>query len=174
MFGTVQPVSAVFMDAVESRMNITLSGVPAPPALAAEADALIVKVGKPNAFTKYVVTVPVRVTLTALGVVPVQLGRFDVAVMQLSAVVVPVIVTFDGGLALFQAVTAALTVVWVAPLANKAWAPASAAACVSAAKPARAAITRPTSMVNPATPVSPESITANMIAVAPLFWVQSL
>ena len=67
-------------------------------------------------------TVPVRVTLTALGVVPVQLGRFDVAVMQFSAVVVPVTVTFDGGLALFQDVTAALTVARVELLANMDWA----------------------------------------------------
>ena len=93
---------------------------------------------------------------------------------QLSVVVVPVTVTFDGGLAVFHAVTAAPTEVWSALAASSAWAPASAAASVSAANPLRAAITRPTSTVSPATPVRPATITANMIAVAPRFCVQSL
>src|SRR5580704_13128869 len=97
MPGTVQPVSAVFIDAVESSTNITFIGVPWPPALAAAEVEASVKEAKPKAFRKWVGTVPVWLTLTAFGLVPEQLGRLAVAVTQLSAVVVPVMVTFAGG-----------------------------------------------------------------------------
>ena len=57
---------------------------------------------------KWVDTVAVCVTLATFGLVPLQLGRFDVAVSHETATLVLVIVTFKGGFAVFHAVTAAV------------------------------------------------------------------
>src|SRR5471030_1654688 len=163
----VQPVSAVFIDPVESSTNITFIGVPWPPALAAAEVEASANDGKPKAFRKCVVTLPVCVTLTAFGLAPEQLGRLAVAVTQLNVVVVLVIVTFVGACALFHEVTAAATVVCVAPFCRSAWAPASEAACVVAVKELLAANTRATSTVSPTVPNRPVATTANSTAVAP-------
>ena len=64
--------------------------------------------------------------------VPLQVGRFAVAVLHEIATLVLPIVTFDGGFAVFQAVTAAVTVVRFALFAKSALAPASAADWVAA------------------------------------------
>src|SRR5471030_770517 len=163
----VQPVSALLIDPVESSTNITFSGVPCPPALAADELEASEKEEKPKALRKCVETLPVWLTLTAFGLAPEQLGRLAVAVTQLSAVVVLVMVTFAGALALVHDETAAATVVCVALVCSSACAPASDAACVAAVKALLAANTRATSTVSPMVPNSPVAVTANSTAVAP-------
>ena len=75
----------------------------------------------PKALRKYVGTVPVWLKETAFGFVPLQLGKLDVEVTQLSVGVgVPESVTPDTGLAAVQALTAAVTVVLVALAADSA------------------------------------------------------
>ena len=114
MPGTVQPLSALFIDPVASSTNITFRGIEVPPALLADAVDVSVIEGIPKAFMKWVDTVAVCVTWATLGLVPLQLGRFDVAVSHETATLVLVMVTFEGGFAVFHAVTAACTVAWVA------------------------------------------------------------
>jgi hypothetical protein len=115
------------MDAVASSTNITFNGIAEPPALAADAVDVSVIEGKPTALRKWVATVAVCVTVATFDVVPLQVGRFAVAVSHEIATLVLVTVTFDGGFAVFQAVTAAVTVVKFALFCKSAWAPASAA-----------------------------------------------
>src|SRR4029077_5670270 len=122
-----QPVSVSFMDPVASSTNITFKGIAEPPALAADAvDARLI-VGKPNALRKCVVTDAVCVTVATFELVPLQVGRFAVVVLHEIATLVLPIEIFDGGFAVFQAVTAAFTVVRFALFAKSALAPASAA-----------------------------------------------
>ena len=123
----VQPLSVSFMDPVASSTNITFKGIAEPPALAADAVDVRVIVGKPNALRKCVVTDAVCVTVATFELVPLQVGRFAVVVLHEIATLVLPIEIFDGGFAVFQAVTAAVTVVRFALFAKSALAPASAA-----------------------------------------------
>src|SRR6266851_4460915 len=132
MPGTVQPASALFIDPVASSTNITFNGTAVPPALLALDVEVSVIEGNPTALRKLVDTVAVRVTVATFAVVPLQVGRFAVAVSHETATVVWVTVTFDDGFAVVQLVTAVWTVLWVALACKSALAPASAAAVVSA------------------------------------------
>src|SRR5215510_10272859 len=113
MPGTVPQLASVSpMEPVASSTNITFSGFTVEPALAAVAVEVSVKDERPNALRKKVETVPVWVSVTAFGFVPLQVGRFDVEVTHLNVGVgVPVIVTPATGLAVFQLVIAVLTAV---------------------------------------------------------------
>ena len=163
----VQPPSVSFIDCVASSTNITFKGIAEPPALAADAVDVSVMVGKPNALRKCVVTDAVCVTVATFEVVPLQVGRFAVAVLHETATLVLPIAIFAGGFAVFQAVTAAVTVVRLALVARSALAPAIAAAWVAALNSFFETKTCPTSKVSPAVPINPTSMKPNSTAVAP-------
>jgi hypothetical protein len=102
------------MDPVASSTNITFNGTAVPPALAALDVEVSVIEGNPTALRKLVDTVAVRVTWATFAVVPLQLGRFAVAVSHEIDTLVLVTVTFVDGFAVVQFVTAVWTVLWVA------------------------------------------------------------
>ena len=151
----VQPLSVSFMDPVASSTNITFKGIAEPPALAALAVEVSVIEDIPKALMKCVDTVAVCVTWATFAFETSQVGRLDVAVLHESDTAVLAIVIPDDGLAVFQAVTAAVTVPRVALFCDSACAPASAAAWVSLLNAFFAAKTCPTSMVSPAVPIKP-------------------
>jgi hypothetical protein len=72
---------------------MTFSDFALPPLVAAVAEEPNVKELKPSTLAKVVGTVAVWLTETALGVDPLQLGRFDVEVTQTSVGDVLVMVT---------------------------------------------------------------------------------
>src|SRR5690349_147918 len=74
MPGTVpQPLSESPMEPVASSTNITFSGWAVPPAFAALAVEVMVKDVRPNCLRKKVDTVPVWLTVTTFGLLPLQL-----------------------------------------------------------------------------------------------------
>ena len=105
--------------------------------------------------------------MATFEVVPLQVGRFAVAVLHEIATLVLPIEIFAGGFAVFQAVTAAVTVVRFALFAKSALAPAIAAAWVAASKALLETKTCPTSNVSPAVPINPTAMKPNSMAVAP-------